>query len=242
MSSEFLKRKLFQQHHDDSRANHFDQIRILIFLKKQYSWPGNFQKIKKYCDSCITCHKIKFPRHKFHELMKLLFQSRGFWTNVIMDFIIDLSLSGKSKTVFDFILIVMNRYIKMIKYIPAKKNWIAEKLNNVFHTRIFVKHDMSNVIITNKKSLFIFNFWNAFCYHLTMKLKYNTAFHLQIDGQIKRQNSTLKQYLRSVVNYQQNDWLKWLFLTEFVYNNNDHTNISSFMTYTGKKSQIHWEN
>ena len=68
-----------------------------------------------------------------------------------MDFITDLPSSDKSKTVFDSILIVMNKYIKMIKYVSAKKNWIAKKLINVFHMKIFVKHDMPNVIITNKK-------------------------------------------------------------------------------------------
>ena len=73
-----FEKKLFQRHHDDSHANHFDQIRILIFLKKEYSWPEIFQKIKKYCDLCITCHKIKFIKHKFHELIKFLSQFRDF--------------------------------------------------------------------------------------------------------------------------------------------------------------------
>ena len=87
--------------------------------------------------------------------MKFLSQFQDFWTDVIMDFIIDLPSSDKSKAVFDFILIVMNKNIKMIDYVSAKKNWIAEELINAFHTRIFVKHDMSNVTITNKKiSLF----------------------------------------------------------------------------------------
>ena len=105
----FWKKNLFQRHHDNSYANHFNQIRILILLKKQYSWPEIFQKIKKYCDSCIICHRIKFVKHKPHQLIKILSQLQGFWTDVIMDFIIDLSSSDKSKTVFDFILIVMNK-------------------------------------------------------------------------------------------------------------------------------------
>ena len=139
--SKFLKKKLLHWHYDDLHVNYFDQVRILIFLKKQYSWSEIHQKIKKYCDSCITCHKIKFVKHKSHGLMKFLFQFQNFWTNVIMDFIIDLLSSDNSKIMFNFILIVMN--------------------------------------------------------------------------------------------YQQNDWLKWFFLTKSVYNNSDYvnTNISSFMTY-----------
>ena len=240
VSPGFLRRKLLQRHHDDPHAGHFGQARTLALLKRQYSWPGILQEVKEYCDSCTTCHRVKFVRHKPHGLMEPLPQPRGLWTDVIMDFITDLPPSGKSGAVFDSILVVVNRYTKMAEYVSARKDWTAEKLANAFHTRIFVKHGMPDVIITDRGSLFTSNFWSAFCYHLIVELRYSTAFHPQTDGQTERQNSTLEQYLRSVVNYQQDDWLEWLPLAEFAYNNSNHvsTGISPFMAYTGRNPKF----
>ncbi len=47
----------------------------------------------------------------------------------------------------------------------------------------------------------------------------STAWHPESDGQTERTNQTLKEYLRHYVNYQQDDWDRWLPLAEFAYNN-----------------------
>jgi hypothetical protein len=89
---------------------------------------------------------------------------------------------------------------------------------------------MSKFIIFDKNSLFTFNFWLNFCYHLKIKIRLNIVFHFQTDEQTEKQNQTLKQYLRIYVNYQQNNWTRLLFVIEYVYNNNWHRIIkmSSF--------------
>ena len=46
-----------------------------------------------------------------------------------------------------------------------------------------------------------------------------TAFHSQTDEQTECINQTLKCYLCCYINYQQNDWVKLLPSTEYVYNN-----------------------
>jgi hypothetical protein len=47
---------------------------------------------------------------------------------------------------------------------------------------------------------------------------------------MERQNQTLEQYLRAYVNYQQDDWVTWLPLVEFMYNNSVHasTGVTPF--------------
>ena len=46
-----------------------------------------------------------------------------------------------------------------------------------------------------------------------------TAFHSQTDGQTERLNRTLEEMLRAYVTYKQNQWDKYLFAAEFIYNN-----------------------
>ena len=73
-------------------------------------------------------------------------------------------------------------------------------------------------------------FWKALCCHTKIRPQYSTAYHPQTDGQTERQNSTLEQYLQIYTNYKQDDWVKWLHLAEFAYNNLVHAspNITLF--------------
>jgi len=44
-----------------------------------------------------------------------------------------------------------------------------------------------------------------------------------MDGQMKRINQELEQYLRVFINHRQEQWLDWLGTAEFAYNNKVHT-------------------
>ena len=46
----------------------------------------------------------------------------------------------------------------------------------------------------------------------------STAYHLQMDGQAKRTNQWLEQYLRIFTTYQQDDWSELLIMAEFMHN------------------------
>jgi hypothetical protein len=39
-----------------------------------------------------------------------------------------------------------------------------------------------------------------------VKINLSTAYHLQTDGQTEKVNQILEQYLRCIINYQQDDW------------------------------------
>jgi len=54
---------------------------------------------------------------------------------------------------------------------------------------------------------------------LGIKTATSTAFHPQTDGQTERINQEIEQYLRLFINHQQLDWINWLPMAEFTYNN-----------------------
>ncbi|KAL5485544.1 hypothetical protein ACEPAI_8187 [Sanghuangporus weigelae] len=62
-----------------------------------------------------------------------------------------------------------------------------------------------------------------------------TAYHPQTDGQMERVNEELEQFLCLYVNHWQTDWVDWLALVEFAYNNREHsvTKLSPFFVNTG---------
>jgi hypothetical protein len=242
--SNLLRRKLFKQNHDDSHASHFEYEKILELLRKKYWWLNMSRNVKKYVISCTKCFLTKSIKHKFYELLQSLSIFQKFKKNWTMNFIIDLSLSKRREQIYDVILIIINRYTKYFKYISAKKDWTAKHLANELFDEIFFKQKMSKFIIFDRDSLFTFNFWSNFCYHLKIKIRLNIVFHFQTNDQTEKQNQTLKQYLRIYANYQQNNWARLLFVIKYVYNNSWHNVIrmSSFAILYRDDNISKWKN
>ena len=66
-------------------------------------------------------------------------------------------------------------------------------------------------------------------YMLGIKTKLLTLFHPQTDGQTKRINQELEQYLRFFVDYWQKDWPEWLASVEFAMNNKVYSTTKVFL-------------
>ncbi len=97
--------------------------------------------------------------------------------------------------------------------------------------------------MTDRGSLFTSKFWSSLCYFLGIKKKLSTAFHPQIDGQTKRQNSMIKVNLRAFVNWKQDDWVRLLPIAEFAYNNakNASTGHTPFKLNYGYHPRVFFE-
>jgi len=63
------------------------------------------------------------------------------------------------------------------------------------------------------------------------------------DGQTERVNQELEQYLRMFIDHWQEQWLEWLEMAEFAYNNkvNTLTNISLFRANSGRDPRMGFE-
>ena len=75
-----------------------------------------------------------------------------------MNFIMKLFSNKRRDVIYDSILIIIDRYIKMIKYISIIKKIDVAKLTKMFFKKIVLRFDMSDEIVNDKK----FMFMNAF--------------------------------------------------------------------------------
>ena len=96
---------------------------------------------------------------------------------------------------------------------------------DVLVEKVFTKYNKLLFVVSNHGLLFMSKFWSYLYYYLSIQLEYNTAFHSQTDKQTERQNQTLEQYLQGFVNYQQDNWVFWLLLAEYAYNNSVYLSI-----------------
>ena len=75
---------------------------------------------------------------------------------------------------------------------------------------------------------------------LGIETKLSMTYHPQTDRQTERTNQELEQYLRIYVNHRQNNWVEWLAIAEFAFNNKVHTAIKSspFQINYGREPRI----
>ena len=234
-SKEGSRLTLLKELHDDPLAGHFGYARTLELVRRHYNWPQLAKDVKEYTSTRVKCQRIKPVRHKPYGELQTLPQPEGPWLDLTMDFITDLPPSTRRGKAYDSILVIIDRYTKMAHYIATKKSTDALQLADIFISKIVKLHGVPQSIVTDWGSLFTARFWSSLCFHLNIKRKLSTAFHPQTDGQTKRQNQTLEQYLRGYINYQQDDWARLLPMAEFAYNNSRHssTGVSPFFAYTG---------
>jgi hypothetical protein len=226
-----LKLNIIKEIHDQSAAEHSSIRRICKYLNKWYYWSQVKESIQRYVANCHICRRSKASRDKYSRLLNLLFISNRSWMNIIMNFVIELSESKD----FNAILMIVDRFIKMHHYVlcAAEKNeTFAEETAKLLINHVWKIHELSNTIISDRESQFISFVWKKVCETLKINVKLSTAFHSKTDDQSEIANQKMKRYLRSYCNYQQDDWSKWLLMTEFVFNavTSTFTELFAFMT------------
>ena len=75
---------------------------------------------------------------------------------------------------------------------------------------------------------------------LCIDARLSTAYHLETDGQTERINSIIEHYLRTFVNYIQDDWAKQVPGAEFSANNtsSSSTLASTFLANSGQNPRL----
>ena len=169
----------------------------------------------RYIEACNTCARIKTPRHKPYRLLRPLEIPSRPWKAVTMDFIVKLPSSHS----YDSIWVVCDRLTRYAHFIPCLETIDAAGLAWLFLDRIFRYHGLPDSILSDRGSVFVSQFWTELLKLLQVKIHTSTAYHPQTDGLTERTNQTLETYLRAYCSYQQDDWVDYLPLAEFAFNN-----------------------
>jgi hypothetical protein len=206
--SEFdqLKLNIIREIHDQSVSEHFDVRRTCKYLNKWYYWSQVKQSVERYVRNCHICRRFKASRDKYSELLNSLSISNRSWTNIIMNFVIELS---KIKDEFNAILMIIDRLIKMHHYVlctAEEDDTSAEETTKLLINNVWKLHELSSIIVSNRDFQFIFLIWKKICQILKINVELSTAFHSETNEQSEIANQEMKKYLRSYCNYQQNDW------------------------------------
>ncbi len=227
-----IRDTLLKECHDGPLAGHGGAKRTTTFLKKSYYWPDLKLDAKEYVKTCLVCQQNWTLNKKQASLLQPLPILEGPWESVSMDFMVSLPLSKG----FDAIMVVVDRFSKMAHFIPTKDEATAQETGKLFFSHIFKHHGLPKDIVSDWDPKFTSKFWRALWKRMGSELKMSTSFRSQTDGQTKRVNLVIQQFLRNYVAADQQDWVDHLELAESCYNNLAHfvTGSTPFQMVMGK--------
>jgi transposase InsO family protein len=211
-NKEMLKQKIIQQFHNNLMG-HPGQWKTLKLITQEYYWPGMTEFVKAYIKGCATCQTTKI-RPPVKVPLKPTEIPEGPWETITMDFIMDLpTLKG-----YDSILTVVDCHSKAIILSPCNKTITAEQMSQLLIDNVWKRTGFPKAIISDRGPQFATQVTQELWRKLGIKQKLSTAFHPQMDGESKRVNQEIEQYLCICGNFQQNDWASLLPIIEFAHN------------------------
>jgi len=228
--NEALQTEIAQGWHDSLVAGHFGQEKTIEIVTRDFYWKKVADWIRDYVGSCDECQHSKSPRHAKYGLLQPLEVPYAAWSSISTDFIAQLPESqGKTQ-----IMVVVDRFTKMPHFIGLHENATAKDVADTFLREVWKIQGLPTEIISDMDVKFSGEFWESLCKMLGVKRRMSTAYHPQNDGQTERTNQVLEGYLRTFVNYDQNDWYQLLPLAEHADNNsatNAHKMTPFFANY-----------
>jgi transposase InsO family protein len=140
-------------------------------------------------------------------------------------------------------MVVVDRLTKMAHFIPCHKTITSEQTAELLLQHIFRLHGIPDETVSNQGPQFVAKYYKRLMELLGIGVKLSSAFCPQTDGQTKRVNQVLEQYLHCTSCYQQDNWAQLLPQAEFSYNNTLHisTGVSPFYANYGYHPQLDFQ-
>jgi len=92
--------------------------------------------VREYVLSCQTCQNIAIPKHKPYGKLQSLPIPERLWKEVSLDFITQLPSSYIRTKEYDAILVVVDCYTKMAKFILTITDILAPEFAALFYKNI----------------------------------------------------------------------------------------------------------
>ena len=128
------------------------------------------------------------------------------WQYISVDLITKLLISRG----YNSILVVCDRFLKMLHFIVITEKIIAEGLMKLFRDNMWKLHELLESVISGRGPQFVAELMKKLNKMLRIETKLLMAFYSQTDEQMERTNQELKQYLIMYIDYRQSNWSEWL--------------------------------
>ncbi|KAF8747845.1 hypothetical protein RHS01_11234 [Rhizoctonia solani] len=216
-----LQTDLLCIYHDSPLAGHPGRQRTLELISCAYYWPGIQADTYWHMDSCKICQQIRKPKYLSIPPQPLELPTRP-WQHISYNMIVDLPKDSNN----DSILVIVDSFTKYIILVECSKKLKAPALAELFLQHVWKRYGMPKKTVLDHGRVFNNKFLKVLYQCLGIDPHFLLVYHPQSNGQTERVNPTVEHFLRAYSGINQKDWVKWLPMAEFAYNNAVHSSTS----------------
>ncbi|QRW26197.1 Retrotransposable element Tf2 protein [Rhizoctonia solani] len=213
-----LRTDLLQIFHDSPLAGHPGRQQTLELVSQNYYWPRICTNTYWHMDSCKTCQCICNPKYASIPPQPLELPSRP-WQHVSYNMIVDLPKDSNSNS----ILVIVDSFTKYMVLVECSKKLKAPELANLFLRHVWKQYGMLEKTVSDHGRVFNNKFLKALYQCLGIDPHFSSTYHPQSNEQTKQVNPMVEHFLQAYSSINQKDWVKWLPMVEFAYNNAVHS-------------------
>ena len=206
-----LRTQIIQELHNEG---HVGRDRTLQLVQASYFWPTIRKEVERYVQRCRICQVSKGTATNAGLYMPLPIPSQP-WVEVSMDFVLGLPRTQRGN---DSIFVVVDRFSKMVHFIPCKKTTDAVRVAQLYFREVYRLHGLPTTIVSDRDTRFLSHFWRSLWKMVNTQLNFSSAYHPQTDGQTEVVNRSLGNLLRSLVGEHVKSWDQKLSQAEFAHN------------------------
>ncbi|XP_047025498.1 uncharacterized protein LOC124634121, partial [Helicoverpa zea] len=211
--------KILRENHDIPIAGHLGSSRMYSRIKEQFYWKGMRSDIENYIKKCKSCQENKALRKLNRAPMEITTTSTAPFQRIALDIVGPLPESGTAK--LKYILTIQDDLSKYSVAYPLRSTTAEESADCLIH---FVSlFGIPKSILTDQGTNFTSDLFKTTCQFLKIKLLWASPYHPQTQGALERSHSTLKEYLKSFINNNQDNWPTYVYTAMLTYNTTIHS-------------------
>lgn len=183
-------------------------------ISDMYYWKGMRSDIESYVSQCKLCQENKALRKINRAPMQITSTSTKPCERISLDIVGPLPESGLG--ILKYILTLQDDLTKFSAAYPIRSTLADETSECLFH---FISlFGIPKTILTDQGTNFTSEMFKKTCECLRIKQLWSTPYHPQTQGALERSHATLKEYLKSFVNEEQNNWPRYVYTAMLTYN------------------------
>jgi hypothetical protein len=163
--------------------------KTLQIVSRFFWWKTIRKDDTHFVRTCDACQRVKNPTHKPYGLLHPLPIPAKQWSEVTMDFIVELPPTPAGHNA---ILVFTDKLTKMVHFAPTSTTCTAVDAAQLFVQKVFVLHGLLVRMIHDTDTCFTSHFWEEVFKTPSVQQSNSPAFHPQTDGQTEKVNKSWK--------------------------------------------------